>query len=78
MAKTQAGLELYKAGDRVPNSGEYCIVDAQGNKLDYDLVTLDEGESFPALKESNLFYSLNDTCLDESCEVIGERTPEVE
>jgi hypothetical protein len=78
--QAKAGLEVYRPGETVKYSGEYVLVDAQGNKQDYDIVTLDEGEVFPDLKgqQTNLCYMLNDTCLDEPCDVIGGETPNIE
>lgn len=72
-----AGVEIFRPGDKVMYSGEYTLVDQQGNRLDYDFVTLDEGESFPRQSE-NVCYMLNDTCMEESCEPVGGQTPEVE
>lgn len=71
---------MFRPGETVKYSGEYILVDAQGNQQAYDVVTLDEGEKFPDLKgqQTNLSYVLNDTCLDEPCDVIGGATPEVE
>lgn len=62
-------VETFQAGQSAPYSGEYALVDAQGNRQGFDLVTLDEGDSFPPVPEQNLFYTLNDTCLDEECDV---------
>jgi hypothetical protein len=51
--------ERFHPGDIAPASGEYEVVDARGNPTDYDLVSLDEGELFPKLKDSQLCYMLH-------------------
>jgi hypothetical protein len=79
MKTTKSGLELFKPGEKVLYSGEYVLVNEQGQRQEnISEVTLDEGERFPDVSEKGLFYMLNDTCLDEACEVIGGPTEEVE
>ena len=76
--QTQAVMEVFHAGDTVRYSGEYVLVDEQGNKRNYAIVTLDEGETFPQARGKILCYMLNDTCLEEACEIIGEETFDLE
>ncbi len=65
------GEEFYQAGQTVVASGEYELLDAQGNKTDYDIVTLDEGETFPQIHDPNVCYRMVATCLDDAgaCDV---------
>jgi hypothetical protein len=51
-------LELYQSGDEVPCNGQYAIVNANGDRQDYDEVWLDEGDVFPELKERDACYVL--------------------
>lgn len=64
----------HKTGEIVPASGEYELVNAQGKKTDYDIVTLDEGEKFPSIKDSSLYFRMSATCLEgeEACELPDE------
>lgn len=64
----QTGEELFQSGETVTASGEYELIDEQGNKTDYDIITLDEGEQFPEIKERNLYFRMVATCLEEKCE----------
>ncbi len=66
----KTGEELFTPGEVVPASGEYELVLENGNKTDYDLITLDEGEKFPPISERNLYYRMHATCLaeEEKCE----------
>lgn len=59
--------EVFRPGDTAPMSGEYAVVDAEGNETDYDTVTLDEGDRFPDLVEEGLCYRLFDS--DEDIEM---------
>ncbi|MCE3235033.1 MAG: hypothetical protein K0Q50_1213 [Vampirovibrio sp.] len=77
-ASAKQNMELCRPGEIVKYSGEYILVDEQGNRLDFDVVTLDEGEAFPKVNNQNLCYMLNATCQEESCEVIGGETPDIE
>lgn len=61
----KTGEELFRPGEVVPASGEYELVEAQGNKTDYDIVTLDEGETFPNVQDKNLCFRMVATCLEE-------------
>jgi len=70
--------ELFQAGQKVQYSGEYNVLDEQGNPQGQDQITLDEGDTFPEVKGINARYQLNATCLEEECEVLGGETPEVE
>lgn len=77
--KTGRGQELFKPGEKVKFSGEYALVDREGQvQEEYDFISLDEGDVFPSLPNENMCYMLNDTCLDEPCEVIGGPTEETE
>lgn len=78
-SSVKSGIELYKPGDTVKYSGEYIVVDVHGNRLDFEIVVLDEGERFPKVNNQNLFYMLSDTCVDEPCEVFssGEEVNDV-
>lgn len=79
MKGIKRGLELFEAGEKVLFSGEYVLVNEQGQKKEQGYeITLDEGEYFPQVPQERLFYLLNDTCLDEPCEVIGEPAEELE
>jgi hypothetical protein len=51
--------ETYRGGDRVIYSGEYCLVDSQGRITDFEILTLDEGETFPVPIETDLLYQLH-------------------
>ncbi len=54
-------------------SGEYLVVDEQGTPQGQDIITLDEGDTFPEVNGINACYQLNATCLlEEECE--GEAT----
>lgn len=53
------GLELYRQCERVPYSGDYALVDEEGDRQDYDPITLDAGDTFPERREENLYYMLN-------------------
>ena len=55
---TRSGMEIFRPGEKAPYSGEYCVVDQEGNQTDYDTVTLDEGEALPQLQDKNLCFSL--------------------
>jgi hypothetical protein len=61
------GLELYREGERVPYSGDYALVNEEGDRQDYDPITLDEGDLFPERREENLYYMLNVTSLNDAC-----------
>ena len=75
---TSQQTELFQAGDRVEFSGEYNVVDEQGNPQGGDMITLDEGDTFPEVNGISAYYQLNPTCLEEECDPIGGETPEVE
>jgi YjzC-like protein len=70
--------ELFKPGQKAKYSGEYIILDAQGNQQGEDIITLDEGDEFPEVKGIQAFYQLTPTCPDGECEVIGQPTPDVD
>jgi hypothetical protein len=83
MPRQALDKELFKAGEKILYTGEYALVDIQGNKQDYELIALEEGETFPELKDAqakNLCYTLNATCdeSDDTCEVLGGPTPETD
>lgn len=59
--QNNAGTELYRPGSPVKYSGEYVVVDQQGNKQDREMITLDEGETFPLLEDTQYCYALNET-----------------
>jgi hypothetical protein len=75
---TQPQTELFRARQQVQYSGEYLVLDEQGNPQGQDMITLDEGDTFPEVNGINACYQLNPTCLEEECEVLGDETPEVE
>jgi hypothetical protein len=70
----QEKTDIFRAGQIVQYSGEYNVLDEQGNSLGQDQITLDEGDTFPEVKGINFCYQLNPTCLEEECEVIDELT----
>lgn len=55
---TSASWQIFRPGDPVPVTGDYEVVDEQGNVTEYEYITLDEGEFFPPLKASYLYYRL--------------------
>ena len=57
-APTTASGQMYRPGDPVLVTGDYEVVDEQGNVTDYEYITLDEGEFFPPLKATYLYYRL--------------------
>jgi hypothetical protein len=67
MAQVQTELELYRSGEKVLYSGKYILVDEQGNKQNFALATLNEGETFPELAGQfrKFCYTLSDTCPEE-------------
>ncbi len=44
--------ETFKPGETVTYAGEYCVVNSDGKELEYEYVTLEEGDKFPELKSS--------------------------
>jgi hypothetical protein len=82
MAQATQQAELFKSGQKINYSGEYEIVDKNGQNLGYEPVALNEGENFPALNDvenKGLYFKLQETCNEnEQCEPIGGPTPEVD
>jgi len=70
--------DMYKAGTQVQYSAEYLVVDEQGNPQGQDMISLDEGDTFPEVNGINACYQMNATCMDEQCDPIGGETPEVD
>lgn len=63
--RTSEMQELFEPGQKAIYSGEYTIVDEKGNPQGNDIITLDEGDTFPVVDGINAYYQLNSTCLEE-------------
>jgi hypothetical protein len=66
-------IRFCRARQQVQYSGEYLMVDEQGNPQGQDMITMDEEDTFPEVSGINACYQLNATCLEEECEVMGRR-----
>ncbi len=53
--------ELFEPGDTAPIHGVYELVDEQGSLSDHDTVLLDQGDIFPEVLETGLYWRLRYT-----------------